>query len=223
MDTPDSTVISHGPVPANAPVQAPVQAVVFDVGRVLVEWELRHLFRKLIDDERELDWFLANVVTEAWHFESDAGRDLADMVTERKRAFPDHAGLIDAYAGRFVESIPGPVEGTHALVEELAGRGVPLFAITNFGAEFWAAFRPTEPLFDHFGDIVVSGVEKVAKPADRIFAIASARFGFAPREMLFVDDNAANVAAAHRLGWQVHHFTAAAPLATDLRARGLIA
>ena len=63
---------------------------------------------------------------------------------------------------RFNETIPGPVPGTHALVERLAARGVPLFCLTNFGDEFWQAFRPTQPIFDHFADIIVSGVEKVA-------------------------------------------------------------
>lgn len=201
----------------------PVRAVVFDIGRVLIEWDLRHLYRKLIDDERELDWFLANVVTEAWHYQADSGRDLADMVAERKLAYPGHDDLIDAYAARFPESIPGPVAGTHDLVKQLAAQGVPLFAITNFGADFWAEFRPTEPLFDRFRDIVVSGVEKIAKPDEAIFRLASKRFGHEPADMLFVDDNAANVLAAKRLGWQVHHFRAAEALAIDLRVRGLIA
>lgn len=199
-----------------------VRAVVFDVGRVIVQWDLRHLYAKLIADERELDWFLANVVTEAWHFEHDAGRDLSDMVAERKREFPGHAALIDAYATRFAETIPGPVPGTHAIVRELAARSVPLFAITNFAVPFWAEYRAREPLFDLFGDIVVSGVEKVAKPESAIFELAASRFGYWPAGMLFIDDNAANIEAARALGWQVHHFAGAEPLAADLRARGLL-
>jgi 2-haloacid dehalogenase len=122
-----------------------VKAVVFDVGRVLVQWEMRLLFAKLIDDEAELDWFLANVVTPEWHFQHDAGRPLAEMVPELQAAFPTYAGHIDAYATRFNETIPGPVPGSFEIVEELAARGVPLFAITNFGSEFWAMFRPTQP------------------------------------------------------------------------------
>ena len=70
------------------------RAVVFDVGRVLFQWQLRALFEKLIDDESELDWFLANVVTEEWHFQHDEGRALADMVGERSALYPGHAHLI---------------------------------------------------------------------------------------------------------------------------------
>lgn len=194
----------------------------FDVGRVLVEWDLRHLFAKLIDDPEQLDWFCANVVTEGWHFQHDAGRELAEMVAERKRDYPDSADLIDAYATRFLETIPGPVEGTAALVDRLAARDVPLYAITNFASPFWAEFLPTLPVAAHFRDVVVSGDEKIAKPDARIFDLAAKRFGHAPEAMLFVDDNAANIAAARALGWQVHHFQDAVALERDLQARALI-
>ena len=199
-----------------------VSAVVFDVGRVLVQWDLRCLFAELIDDPRELEWFVGNVVTEEWHFQHDAGRPLAEMVPERIAEYPAYARHIEAYASRFNETVPGPVPGSVELALALHAAGVPLFAITNFGAEFWPGFRATMPVFDHFRDIVVSGVEKIAKPDPAIFDLAAKRFGHAPGAMLFIDDNAANIAAARSLGWQVHHFHNAAVLAEDLQGRGLI-
>ena len=199
-----------------------VKAVVFDVGRVLVQWDLRALLRKLHADDDLVAWLAEHVITEDWHFQSDRGRPLAEMIAERIAEFPDHADTIRAYATRFNESVPGPVAGSQELVGELAGNGVPLFAITNFGHEFWAGFRPHWPVFEHFIDIVVSGTEKIAKPDPRIFELAAARFGHAPRQMLFVDDNAANIAAASALGWQVHHFTDADALRRDLFERRLI-
>ncbi len=205
-----------------APVAPRVDAVVFDVGRVLIQWDLRHLFAKLIDDPRELDRFLGEILTEEWHFQHDAGRALDDMVPELQARHPDHADLIQAYRDRFLETIPGPVPGSWDLVDALAARGVPLYAITNFGAEFWDRFRPTAPVLDHFRDIVVSGRERLAKPDPAIFHLAAERFGHAPARMLFIDDNAANIVAAQRLGWQGHHFSDAPALERDLRARALI-
>lgn len=199
-----------------------IEAVVFDVGRVLVQWDLRALFAKLIDDPDRLDWFCSNVVTEEWHFEHDAGRDLAEMVVERKAEFPGHDELIDAYVTRFLETIPGAIPGTHEIVRELNDRDVPLFAITNFGSSFWHEFRAAEPLFDLFGDIVVSGDEKLVKPDPRIYELAARRFGYAPESMLFIDDNAANITGAAELGWHVHHFRDAHRLREDLEARGLL-
>jgi len=202
---------------------APVEAVVFDVGRVLVQWDMRGLFAKLIDDPDRLDWFCETVVTERWHHQHDEGRELAEMVAERKAEFPGHDDLIDAYATRFLETIPGNVPGSHEIVRELAARAVPLFAITNFASPFWREYRSQEPLFDLFGDVVVSGDEKIAKPEPAIFALAARRFGHAPEAMLFIDDNAANIAAANALGWQVHHFRDAPTLRGDLVQRGLLA
>jgi len=202
--------------------RAPVQAVVFDIGRVLFEWNLRFLFETLIDEPAQLDWFLSHVVTEEWHFQSDNGRPLADMVPELKNRFPEHAALIDAYRTRFNETIERPIEGTHALVRRLHAAGVPLFALTNFGAEFFAGFRPTAPIFELFADIVVSGDECVAKPDPRIFEIAETRFGVAPAALFFTDDNPANVAAAAARGWQARLFVDPATLERDLEDCGLL-
>jgi 2-haloacid dehalogenase len=199
-----------------------VEAVVFDVGRVLVQWDLRALFAKLIPNGEELDWFLANVVTEEWHFQHDAGRPLSEMVPELQALHPGHAHLVEAYATRFLKTIPGPVPGTAQLVDRLAAREVPLYAITNFGAEFWVQFRPTFSALDHMRDIVVSGEERIAKPDPAIFHLAAQRFRRAPAAMLFVDDSLANIEAARALGWQVHHFTGAPALEDDLVRRGLL-
>lgn len=198
------------------------RAVVFDVGRVLFQWQLRALFEKLIEDAEELAWFLENVVTEEWHFDHDRGRALADMVPERIAQFPAYEAHINAYATRFNETVPGPVAGSHAIVERLAARGVPLFCLTNFGDEFWQVFRPTQPIFDLFEDIIVSGVEKVAKPDARIYEIVEARSGRAGGDLFFTDDNPANIEAARARGWDAHLFTDAAGLEVQLAEAGLL-
>ncbi len=204
-------------------VSAEVDAVVWDIGHVLVQWSIRLLYEKLIDDPVELDWFLEHVVTVPWHFRHDAGEPLADLIAEKVAAFPAYRALIEAYGPRWLETIPGPVEGMPALVAALAARGVPQFAITNFGADTWAMFRPTFPVLDPMIDIVVSGVEKLAKPDPAIFHLAAQRFGHAPERMLFIDDNATNIASAAALGWRVHHFTQGAEaLEAELRGLGLL-
>ena len=200
-----------------------ITTIVFDVGKVLFKWDLRYLFAKLIDDEQKLEYFVTHVVTPEWHFQHDAGRPLAEMVAERTAEFPQHAALIDAYATRFNETIPGPVEGSLEIVSDLAERGVPLFAITNFGAEFWDGFRPTQPIFDHFGDIIVSGVEKLVKPDPAIYVLALQRFNLNFGEAIFVDDNIDNVISARANGFVAHHFTDARTLRPELVQYGLLA
>ena len=199
------------------------RSVIFDVGRVLFDWDLRYLFARLIADKDELEWFVTHVVTPEWHFQHDAGRPLAEMLPELKAQFPDHAPLIDAYATRFNETIPAPMPGSLELVERLDAADVPLFAITNFGHEFWEDFRPTQPVFGRFRDIIVSGTEKLMKPDPAIYALAIARFGIDPAGALFIDDNAANVAGAEAAGIAAHHFVDAATLAADPRFQTLLA
>lgn len=200
----------------------PVDAIIFDVGNVLYQWDIRHLYARLINDQAELDHFVTHIVTPEWHFQHDAGRPLAEMVPERIAQFPAYADHLHAYATRFVETIPGPVPGSLALVEALHARGVPLFGITNFGAEFWDQFRPTAPIFDKFSDIVVSGVERLAKPDPAIYQLALRRFALSAGEALFVDDRAENVEAAQANGFVGHQFETADALAEVLRGHGLI-
>ncbi len=198
------------------------KAVVFDVGRVLFDWQLSALFEKLIADREELEWFLANVVTEEWHFEHDRGRSLADMVPERIAQFPDYELHINAYRTRFNETIPGAVAGAHDLVTRLHSDGVPLFCLTNFGHEFWAGFRPEHAIFDLFEDIIVSGTEKVAKPNPEIYRIVEERSGRSAGELFFTDDNIANIEAALARGWDAHLFTDATALQRQLEHAGLL-
>ncbi len=200
-----------------------ISAVVFDIGRVIVQWDLALIYAEAIPDPAERDWFVTHVVTPEWHFQHDAGRPLAAMVAERQREFPQYTALIARYASHFGTSIPGPVPGTIALIEALDAARVPLYALTNFGAELWAGFRPLWPMLDRFRNIVVSGEEKLAKPDLAIFALAARRFGHDPAVMLLVDDMAANVASARACGWHAHHFRDAPGLHRELVGRGLLA
>lgn len=199
-----------------------IEVVVFDVGNVLVRWDRRLPYLAHFDDPAELDWFLEEVIPLSWHGEHDAGRPAADLVAERSALFPRYAPLIHDWFARFNESVPGPVPGCPELVEDLHARGVPLYAITNFGADTWEAFHPTFPLFSRFRDIVVSGREKMAKPGAAIYRLAEQRFGHAPETMLFIDDSLPNIEAAQARGWQGHHFTDAARLRTELEMLGLL-
>lgn len=192
-------------------------AVIFDVGKVLYDWSPRFLYQRLIADDRALDAFLRDVVTTEWHFQHDAGRPFAETSAELTALHPHHADLIAAWGPRFNESIPGPMPGMLEVVRELDADGVPLFAITNFSGEFWKPFRAENAeIFDRFRDIVVSGDEKLIKPDPAIYHLALHRFGLAPEQAMFVDDNAANVVAARAIGIDAVLFTDADAFRVDL-------
>jgi len=202
---------------------AEVDAVVWDIGRVLVQWDFPRIWRDVIPDPVAHAAFTTTVVSESWHFRHDGGESMDAMIAQRVALHPADRALIERYRTHWLLAVPGPIAGTHPLVERLALAGVPQFALTNFGADAFAMFRPTFPVLDHMIDIVVSGNERMVKPDPAIFALAARRFGHAPARMLFIDDSAANIAAARELGWQTHHFTGdTAALEADLIAWGLL-
>ena len=198
-------------------------AVIFDVGNVLYGWDPNLFFRTRIADEAARARFLAESDFLAWHEELDSGRAFAEAALDLAGRFPDYADLIQAWSDDFGSTITGPVPGVHEIVEDLDGRGVPLFAITNFSADFWAPFAERErAFFGRFRDIVVSGREKLLKPHPELYRRALARFGLVPHEALFVDDRPINVHGAEALGMRGHLFAGAADLRRRLEAEGLL-
>lgn len=195
--------------------------VVFDIGNVLLRWDMRNLFQKLIADETRLDWFMANVCPMAWHATLDAGRPYADAVAERIALFPEEAALIEAYDARWQETIDGAIEGAVALLHELRGAGVPTYAITNFPAEKFDETCDLYPFLRGFRGVVVSGRERLVKPGAAIFELFLSRYGLEARDCLFIDDSPANVAAAQALGFTAVRFVDPPQLRVDLARHGL--
>ena len=198
-------------------------AVVFDVGNVLYGWD-PHSFleRQLPEDEARLR-FIEDIGLWKWHDSLDGGRPFDEAAAELSEKFPDYAHLISAWGHRFGETITDPVPGVHAIVEELDRRGVPLFAITNFSADFWKPFyEREEAFFGRFRDILVSGEEKLLKPDPAIYYLALDRFGLRPEEALFVDDREVNVEGAEAVGIKGHLFTGADDLRRRLEAEALL-
>ena len=201
----------------------PVSAVVFDVGNVLYGWDPEaFLVRQIADDDARLR-FIEDTDLYAWHETLDGGRPYAEAAAELNEKFPQYAALISAWSDRFGETITGPVPGVHEIVADLDTRGVPLFAITNFSADFWPPFHAKErAFFDRFRDIVVSGEEKLLKPDPAIYYRALDRFRLRPADALFVDDRMINVEGAEAVGMKAHLFTSAGDLRARLLAEGLL-
>jgi 2-haloacid dehalogenase len=199
------------------------RVVVFDLGGVLLEWNPRHLYRKLFaGDDAAMEAFLGSVCTEAWNERQDAGRSFADGVAELLPKYPQHARLIEAFGARFGEMIPGAIEDSVAVLHELKRAGVPVYALTNWSSETFPPQRQRFAFLALFDGIVVSGDEGVIKPDPRIFRILLERYGIAPGDAVFIDDVPANAAAAATLGIHGIHFRSPALLRAELATLGLL-
>ena len=197
--------------------------VVFDLGGVLIDWDPRHLYRKLFaGDEAAMEDFLATVCTREWHRRHDAGRSFAEGARILKDQHPDRAALIDAFGARQGEMMAGPIAGTVEILEELRDRGTPLYALSNWPVEGFASARERFHFLAWFRGIVISGEIGAIKPQPRIYETLLDRFAIDPRSAVFIDDVEVNAAAARPFGMHAIHFTNPTALRAELVALGLL-
>ena len=196
---------------------------VFDLGGVLLDWNPRHLYRKLFaGDEAAMEHFLATVCTHEWNRCQDAGRSFAEGGRLLTAQHPDKVELIDAYGARFDEMIAGPIAGMVEILAELRDRGTPLYGLTNWSAETYPPARERFAFLSWFRGILVSGEVGVIKPDPRIFEVLIERFAINPENAVYIDDVEANVAAAQPFGIHAIQFTTPARLRRELTRLGLL-
>lgn len=192
-------------------------AAIFDLGGVLIDWNPRHLYRKLFrGDESAMESFVAQVVSPDWNRQMDGGRPFQDAIEGLKADHPDTADLIQAYRDRWLEMLGDVDAGTAQILRELRTRGLRLYALSNWSAETFAIARDRIPELALFNDILVSGEARLLKPDPRLFDMACRRFGVAAADALFIDDTPANVAGAQMFGLTALEFSTADNLRRDL-------
>lgn len=199
-----------------------LSAVVFDLGGVLIDWDPRYLYRRLLTSEDEVERLLGEVCTPEWNRAQDAGRSWAEAVETLTARHPDQAGLIAAYRDRWAEMIAGPFESTVQVLADLRRAGVALYALTNWSAEMFPVAQRRFDFLSWFEHIVVSGHERLVKPDPRIYRLLAQRHGLNLQHAVFIDDTPANVVAARELGMLGLDFVDAEQLRADLAAHGLL-
>jgi len=202
---------------------ANIDSVVFDVGNVLIRWDPRNLYRRLGFTDAATAAILAETgLLEINHRQLDAGAPFGPTIEALATRFPAHRMFLSAFHERWTDMLAGPIEENVALLEGLRTEGVPVYAITNFARDKFDVSRALFPFLDTFDDIVVSADVGLVKPDDEIFELLIARRRLDPSRSVFIDDSAANVATARRLGFHsVHYVDATTDLGAELAELGL--
>ncbi|MDQ6656844.1 MAG: HAD family phosphatase [Actinomycetota bacterium] len=199
-----------------------ITAIVFDVGNVLVSWDLEFLYRSVIEDPDVRGQFLAEVLTAEMNRQMDAGRSVDEALAELVDAHPDRADWILAFRHRWIETMGPQIDGSVELFDQLQATGLPIYALTNFGAETWPVAQQAYPVLTRFDGEIVSGREGLMKPDPRIYRLLTDRFGLDPETVFFTDDNQHNVDAARAEGWHAVLFTSADQLLADLQKAAIL-
>jgi 2-haloacid dehalogenase len=181
------------------------QAVIFDIGNVLVTWNPEAFYDREIGTEARARLFAA-VDLHQMNLEIDAGAPFRATVHDTADRHPEWHAQILWWHDRWIEIVEPRIEHSIALLRALRRRGVPVFALTNFGADTFDFALPRMDFLSEFDRLYVSGRMGVIKPDPRIYAMVEADCGIAPDRLLFTDDRPENVAAAALRGWQVHLF-----------------
>lgn len=197
------------------------RCVVFDLGNVLIEWDRRFLFEKVIDDPVELDRFLDDVLTLEVNADLDRGVALAEVAEALAQRHPTERARIETFRDRWPETLGDVIEGSVTILEELAAGSTRLIALSNWGRDTFEMAQPRLPFLAHFEALVISGREGVVKPDPAIFELLCARHGVAPADAVFIDDSAANIDTARSLGFEVVLFASPDQCRRELRALGL--
>ncbi|MDR6942066.1 HAD family hydrolase [Mucilaginibacter pocheonensis] len=200
-----------------------INTIIFDLGAVLIDWNPHYLYKTIFDDEQEMKNFLANICTPDWNEEQDAGRSLQDGTDILVAQFPEHEANIRAFYGRWQEMLGEPFHGTVELLRRLKDSGkYKLYALTNWSAETFPVAMQRYDFLSWFDGIVVSGTEKMRKPASEFYQLLLNRYGVNINEALFIDDNYRNVLAAEKVGIKTIHFTSSEQLEKELTEQNLL-
>lgn len=195
-----------------------VQTVIFDLGNVLIDWNPRHLFKKLFTDAEEMEYFLREVCTMDWNEQQDAGRTWEEATSILIEKFPDYAPQIKAYHHRWSEMLNGEIPGTKDILKTIRQDArYRLYALTNWSSETFPIALDQFEFLQWFEGIVVSGDEKLKKPDSKIYQLILDRYDIDPSTAIFIDDSLRNVDAANQMGIHAIHFKDAVQLGSELK------
>jgi putative hydrolase of the HAD superfamily len=204
------------------------QAVVFDFGGVLFNWQPRVLIQSVLphhagNDEQALalaaQVFESFVPGSDWS-EFDRGALSWDEACAR---IATRTGLPSADVHSLMAAIPphlAPLADSVSWLQRLADAGTRLHFLSNMPRPYADFLQREHSFLGLFHSGVFSCDVSQIKPNADIFHTAAAQFGIVPELTVFIDDNVHNIKTARELGWRAVQFVDAAQCQAELAERG---
>lgn len=201
-----------------------IKAITFDLGNVLIPWDIRRAYTPLFRDRDDLnlDFFLNNVCTLKWHTLHDQGMAFAENIKRRQQLYPEYSNMIAIFEDQWDNMFGDVNKDIIALLHHLHAEDYPLYVLSNIATDKFIRFEKKHSFMALFQDAIVSGEEKITKPDPRLYHILLQRTGVAAENMLFIDDRDENLIPAQDMGIQCRLFTTAEQLRSDLTDLGIL-
>ncbi|MBO9450479.1 HAD family phosphatase [Tropicibacter sp. R16_0] len=198
-----------------------INAVIFDIGNVLIEWQPERYYDRVIGEDRRRAMF-AEVDLHGMNDLVDQGHHFTDTIYEWAEKYPEWRDEIRMWHDKWIELATPEIPQSVRLLRALRKRAVPVFALTNFGVQNFDYATTVYPFLNEFDQLYVSGRMQMVKPHAPIYQAVEQDCGLAPETLLFADDRIDNIEAAQARGWQTHLFDGPQGWATRLVAEGLL-
>jgi len=198
-----------------------IDAVIFDIGNVLIEWQPERHYDQVIGEERRRALF-DTIDLHAMNDVIDSGGPFKETIYATAERHPDFQDEIRVWFDDWIEMARPAIDHSVRLLRALRTKGVPVFALTNFGIDSFAYAQTHYDFLSEFDQAFVSGHMGVIKPDPRIYQMVEEACGIAPDRLLFTDDRVDNISTARARGWQAHLFDGPQGWANRLVADGLL-
>lgn len=197
---------------------------VFDIGNVLIRADFTPMFDRFGYDDAMRQVFLSSVMTADFLREQDLGRNWQSGVDMLIKAHPAHEKLLSHVRDNWLDCITGPIAGTVTIMHALQAAEFPVYALSNLCATRyqWLCDKDEYRFFHSMKGVLLSEEAGLVKPDPEIYRFFCGRFGFAPEQLVFIDDNQDNIKSAGKFGMQALLFTTPEKLHEDLVVLGML-
>lgn len=206
----------------DAPTKHSADALLFDLGRVVIDFDLRRTLKAwAVDTGSDPQAMMAALAKNDTFHRYETGdvtdAEFFEAVRTELRLDLDHDDLLAGWNEIFIGEMPGI-----AKLLQRAGRRLPLYALSNTNAAHVAHFSEHfAHLLSHFRELFLSSRLGMRKPDGKIYDFVAARIGVAPGRIVFFDDLAENVEAARERGMTAVHVRSSDDVARTLDQLGL--
>ena len=173
--------------------QTMIKNLIFDFGKVLVDYDFEAFFRKHIPDTERCKAFAPVLYNEEIQRLLDREAKPFDEIMEKIiRMNPEFEPEIRMFEERYAEIVTGEVEGMYELLSQLKSEGYKLYGLTNWCSKVHQTIAQFE-IFKLLDGYIISSEEKFIKPEPEIYQRLFTKFNLRPEECIFTDDREENI------------------------------